>query len=390
MSPADTQIPILLVEDDLDQAHLVKFLLEAGGDYAVTLAQDGDRALKLLDQGPWKLVITDLNLPGADGTAVVAAARSAHPDLPILATTGYTGPEYAQRASELGADAVMVKPLDRDDLLSRVRDLLSGKQRRFAPSANPQPTPTDEPAPAPDPEPNPEPTPEPTPEPEPPAGGRPDQAGLQVLAIGVRPGDVEAGCGGTLHRHRARGHQVVILHLGTGAPDRDQATRRDAAREAGQRLGVRTFVGSAADQGEGAASELQRLSGGAVREIRPDVLYIPSLTHPERAHRIAHRAAADAAPDRTVVLAYDPGDLPPTFTPTWFSVVEGDPLERKIQALGEYEERDLSVPGGGERTRIHADYWGRHSHHRPSEPFERIGGEPPPLEGVTLTLPDLP
>ena len=57
-SPTASAQRILLVEDDLDQAHLVKFLLEDAGRYAVTLAQDGIRGIQLAAAFSW-LPITD-------------------------------------------------------------------------------------------------------------------------------------------------------------------------------------------------------------------------------------------------------------------------------------------------------------------------------------------
>ena len=115
---------ILLVEDDLDQAHLVKFLLEDKGDYTVTLAQDGVRGIQLATDHRWDLVITDLNLPGIDGIAVLEASRSRHPDTPVLAVTGYTGPEYADQALHKGAAHVLIKPLQPDELRAKVASLV--------------------------------------------------------------------------------------------------------------------------------------------------------------------------------------------------------------------------------------------------------------------------
>lgn len=382
MNPPDTSsapgpggpVRILLVEDDLDQAHLVKFLLEAGGDYTVTLAQDGDRALTLLQEDKWHLVITDLNLPGAHGTAVVESAREMSSSLPIMATTGYTGPEYSQRASELGADAVLVKPLDRDDLLAEVRRLLTTpRQPRAAAPRAPSVPPAEAPSP-------------PAEEPARPSAARPSSSPpkssppaqpLQVLAISVRPGDVEAGCGATLLRHRARGDRVVVLHLSSGEPDESGRRRREAAREAGQRLGVRTFVGNAGSAAGDVEAELVRLAGGAVREIRPDILYIPSAAHDGPALRAAHSAALDAARSRVAtILAYDAGDVRPEFTPGWFSPLDDELMKTKLEALDRYDPSDVPLHAPA-RLRSHAEFWGRYAGYRPAEPFELCLGDPP-------------
>lgn len=101
--------------------HLIKFLLEDQGRYAVTLAQDGLRGSLLVRDSDWDLVITDLNLPGADGMAVVEATRTTQPDTPILATTGYSGPQYADEALRKGATDILIKLLAKVEALVRCR-----------------------------------------------------------------------------------------------------------------------------------------------------------------------------------------------------------------------------------------------------------------------------
>ncbi len=368
-------VRILLVEDDLDQAHLVKFLLEAGGDYSVTLVQDGDRAIGLLRDREWELLITDLNLPGVDGTAVVDFARTRQDQLPILATTGYTGPEYAQRAIEMGADDVLVKPLDRDELIERVRTLLQSGRPARRPSVPlelgdvPVEPPPDRP-------------PEPAPRsadtaPTDPATG---PAPLQVLAIGIRPGDVEAGCGGALLRHRARGDGVVVLHL-TNEPndfesDPSAAGGREIAREAGRLLGVRIFVGNVRTEPEADLAELERLAGGAVREIGPDVLYVPSSWEQSATHRAALEAATRAASSVPNQVGYDSGTVAPGFAPRAFLPLSDADLDQKVGALAPYQAHSRSHLAA-DFVRASARFWGRFSNTPATEGFELLKGTLP-------------
>ena len=101
---------VLYVEDAIDQALLVKTFFSTMPGYAVTHAQDGDSALRLIQDKAWDLLVTDLNLPGADGFALIKAFRAKYPRLPILVTTGYTQPEYEEQSLRSGADQVMIKP----------------------------------------------------------------------------------------------------------------------------------------------------------------------------------------------------------------------------------------------------------------------------------------
>ena len=323
---------ILLVEDDVDQAHLVKYLLEAGGTFSVTLAQDGLRAVQLLEESDWDLLITDLNLPGADGIEVVGASRRLRPNLSILATTGYTGPEYGARAREQGADAVLIKPLDRDDLLQQVESLLVSR------------TPANTPALF--------------------------ESGRSVLVLSVRPGDAEAGCGGTLLAHSRRGDQVVLLHLSGGSnPDRD----REIIQTAGRRLGTRTFITSPYDSGEEARSDLVRLVTSAIGELQPDILYLPTVHHPHPRHRAVSWAASATATDVPIVLAYDPGDATPSFAPDLFAPLEKTGLEEKLNVTSGYECWELHrlQPMAIQAS---AAFWARYSDGALAEGFEVVRG----------------
>ncbi len=373
------RVRILFVEDNLDQAHLVKFLLEAGGDYSVTLAQDGDRGIELIHSHGWDLLITDLNLPGADGTEIVEAARTRNPDLPILATTGYTGPEYSQRAMERGADAVLVKPLDRDELLERVRTLVSeGRPRR---TRTPPSTPLMEPA-----------SPRPRRPIPPKAALQPDRqishSPFQVLAISTRPGEVEAGIGGALLRHREAGHEVVILYLSPRLHANAPSEGRGQARECGRRLGVRTFVGDTVEAG-GEMKALTRLAAGAVDEISPDLLYLPTLHHRDPMNRAAHRAALGAATGVKHCFAYDAGAIEPTFSPDLVVPLSNDLLDRKIEALLPYQKTPL-LHLGSDFVRSAALYWGRFAEGVPAEALERLTGPHPISDTVNLHSEDAP
>jgi CheY-like chemotaxis protein len=353
---------LLLVEDDVDQAHLVKYLLEADGTLAVTLAQDGLRAMQLLEESDWDLLITDINLPGADGIEVVEASRRLRPELPILATTGYTGPEYGARARERGADAVLIKPLDRDDLLHHVETLLGdGHESREASATLASP----------------------------PQGDDPPGSAQGVLVISVRPGDAEVGCGGAILAHIQRGDRVVLLHLagnpplpgmgtmsgGDPASDGDSDRDREAIQAAGRLLGARTFITSLQDPGEETQADLVRLVAGAIGELRPDVLYLPTAHHPLLRHQTVSRAANAAATDVPTILAYDPGDASPSFTPELFVTLGEDRMDEKLRVTSGYDHWGISRLQS-EAVRASAAFWARYTDGSLAEGLEVIRASP--------------
>ncbi|MBA2340654.1 MAG: response regulator [Pyrinomonadaceae bacterium] len=118
---------ILVVEDDEVARELLRMTLERQG-YAVTAAEDGLRGYdEALTTSP-DLIITDVNMPAADGVHLIRRVRDT-PELsrtPVLVTTGY-GTGNATLSLAQGADAYEPKPIDPKSLLSTVRRLLKDK-----------------------------------------------------------------------------------------------------------------------------------------------------------------------------------------------------------------------------------------------------------------------
>ena len=112
--------PVLLVEDRDSLRVMLRSALEAEG-FSVEEAADGTRAVKALGAGRYLAVITDLKLPGADGHKVLAAAREADPNLPVIVMTAYGTIEDAVGAIKGGAFDFLPKPVDPDHLVLLLR-----------------------------------------------------------------------------------------------------------------------------------------------------------------------------------------------------------------------------------------------------------------------------
>jgi two-component system response regulator TctD len=116
---------ILVVEDDDVARELVRRTLARRG-YEVTTAADGIEAYDLALKITPDLIITDIQMPGADGAHFVRRVRDT-PGLlitPIIVTTGY-GTGNATLTLTQGADAYEPKPVDPESLLRSVERLLS-------------------------------------------------------------------------------------------------------------------------------------------------------------------------------------------------------------------------------------------------------------------------
>lgn len=114
---------ILLAEDDRHTAKLMNIILKNGG-YEVENAYDGEQALNLYFSQHFDLVVLDIMMPGVDGYEVARQIRAADGNVPILITTAKHLPEDKRMGFLAGTDDYMVKPIDTEEFLLRVKALL--------------------------------------------------------------------------------------------------------------------------------------------------------------------------------------------------------------------------------------------------------------------------
>ena len=124
----DTSKHLLLVEDE---ASLRAAIAEQLGDrgYLVEQAESGEAALARLADFAYDILITDLRLPGIDGSAVVEAAVARYPDIIAIVVTGYGTVKDAVEAIKRGAWDFVSKPFQIDELLHALSAAL--EQRRL-------------------------------------------------------------------------------------------------------------------------------------------------------------------------------------------------------------------------------------------------------------------
>lgn len=84
--------------------------------YEVTTAEDGERAINLLKRNHYDLLLTDLNMPNADGMAVIDAALKKSPPPPCIVFTAYGSVENAIAAIKRGATDFVTKPINLEQL----------------------------------------------------------------------------------------------------------------------------------------------------------------------------------------------------------------------------------------------------------------------------------
>jgi two-component system response regulator PhoP len=123
---------VLIVEDDSRLlTQLDQFLQKSG--YSVDLADDGAKALFLLQEHPYDLAIVDIGLPVMDGFELIQKARKNDISCPILILTARDRWQEKVEGLDAGADDYLTKPFHNEELLARVKALI----RRSAGQAHP-------------------------------------------------------------------------------------------------------------------------------------------------------------------------------------------------------------------------------------------------------------
>ena len=126
MATARKRPLILVVEDDPTLGDVMLTALKDEGLDA-KLAHDGDEAMRDVDDLAPSLMVLDLMMPKRDGFSVLRELRADGriSNLPVIVVTAIFGMSERLYATELGAADYVTKPFELDDLVSRVRALLS-------------------------------------------------------------------------------------------------------------------------------------------------------------------------------------------------------------------------------------------------------------------------
>ncbi len=121
---------ILVVEDNMDNYELVRFILERAG-YDVFLAMNGRDGVAAARLQKPDLILMDLTMPGMDGwlAAEKLKADSATKAIPLYALTAHTLPSERKRALEAGCDGYVSKPIHMRHFLEVIEKALRKKKK---------------------------------------------------------------------------------------------------------------------------------------------------------------------------------------------------------------------------------------------------------------------
>ena len=121
---------ILVCDDNVDIADVLKIILEGGG-YDVKVLNEGRNIVKEVKRFHPNLLLLDIMLPGIDGKEISLKLKAARETkrLPILVISALNNPK--QVAKEAGADGFIAKPFDMNTLLTKVSGFLGKRQVVF-------------------------------------------------------------------------------------------------------------------------------------------------------------------------------------------------------------------------------------------------------------------
>lgn len=114
---------ILVVEDDANTAKLMHTILSHAG-YEVFHAGNGQESLDLMDTQHIDLIVLDVMMPVMDGYELLDQLRSVGNNIPVLMVTAKQLPADKRKGFLLGTDDYMVKPVDEEELILRIKALL--------------------------------------------------------------------------------------------------------------------------------------------------------------------------------------------------------------------------------------------------------------------------
>ena len=121
-------LSILIVEDDITFSLMLTTWLGKKG-FVVRSSSSVSDAKRRLGEEAFDLVISDLRLPDSDGIDLLKWMKSTHPSLPLIMMTSYAEIQTAVQAMKLGAADYIAKPLNPDELLGKIKELVRVEEK---------------------------------------------------------------------------------------------------------------------------------------------------------------------------------------------------------------------------------------------------------------------
>ncbi len=114
---------VLIVDDEQDFANTLAERL-ALRDFDTEVKKDGEGALAAVEDNPPDVVVLDIRMPGIGGFEVLRRIKATHPQVQVILLTGHGSTGDGIKGMELGAFDYLIKPVDINDLMTKIRDAI--------------------------------------------------------------------------------------------------------------------------------------------------------------------------------------------------------------------------------------------------------------------------
>ncbi|MBD3285388.1 response regulator [candidate division WOR-3 bacterium] len=120
---------ILVVDDEEEFVVYLAWLLKETNRFEVDVAYSGKKALEMMEDKEYALLVTDVRMPGMDGMELTLKVRDKRPDMPIIVMTGYPSRKYPENSFNLGSITYIVKPFQVEDFIKLVSTILDDEKQ---------------------------------------------------------------------------------------------------------------------------------------------------------------------------------------------------------------------------------------------------------------------
>jgi len=166
---------------------------------------------------------------------------------------------------------------------------------------------------------------------------------MKILAVGPHPDDIEIGCGGSLVKYAARGHDVFLLLITKGGKGGDEDTRYREQMKAAEIMGVKDLFWGGFEDTELAdkGNDLIHTIEGYIDSVGPDLIFVNFFDDSHQDHRTVNTSVLSATRYVKNVIFYE---VPTTnnFTPQVFVDIS-EFLDRKIDALKAHKSQVMKT-----------------------------------------------
>ena len=111
---------VIVIDDEEGMREGMRRVLERSS-FQVDLAENGEEAIKLLEENTYDLALIDLKMPGIDGFEVLKRVKQEHPDVEVIVLTGHGSEHDEKVVRDLGAFEYLQKPVDIATLAEKIR-----------------------------------------------------------------------------------------------------------------------------------------------------------------------------------------------------------------------------------------------------------------------------